>query len=82
MATHFRAVDWSFPDSAPDPVNDIHPYPAKFISEIPRHALALTDLDGAVLDPFCGSGTTLVEGRSRLNRTRRRSRGGARTVRS
>ena len=38
-------------------------YPAKFIPEIPRQLIELFhpgDTSG-VLDPFCGSGTTLVE---------------------
>ena len=41
-----------------------HKYPAKFIPHIPRWAIAKygrADRPGAVLDPFCGSGTTLVE---------------------
>ncbi len=42
----------------------IHVYPAKFIPQIPRWSFRLASLrPGArVLDPFCGSGTTLVEG--------------------
>jgi DNA methylase len=40
----------------------LHPYPAKFIPEIPRALLqALGRGYGTVLDPMCGSGTTLVE---------------------
>jgi DNA modification methylase len=61
LESRFREIDWSFPQSASDGVHDIHPYPAKFIPEIPTHALELVDVPGAVLDPFCGSGTTLVE---------------------
>lgn len=40
----------------------LHPYPAKFVPQIPQ--LLLRELAGpsdVVLDPFCGSGTTLVE---------------------
>ncbi len=38
-------------------------YPCKFIPHIPRWAIKkYLKGDGAVLDPFCGSGTTLVEG--------------------
>lgn len=42
----------------------IHKYPAKFIPHIPRWAMDYAALRAgdAVLDPFCGSGTTLVEG--------------------
>ena len=61
LAERFGALEWSFPDSAPDAVNDVHPYPAKFISAIPAQALSLVDVPGAIIDPFCGSGTTLVE---------------------
>lgn len=40
-----------------------HKYPAKFIPLIPKWALDkyLDKKKGTVLDPFCGSGTTLVE---------------------
>lgn len=58
------AVDWDFPERvAHGGIEGIHPYPAKFIAEIPRALLdALPVPPGtAVLDPFCGSGTTLVE---------------------
>lgn len=40
----------------------IHPYPAKFIPELPREIIAeCTKERNVVLDPFCGSGTTLLE---------------------
>ena len=43
----------------------IHKYPGKFIPHIPRWAIEKY-LDGdknkVILDPFCGSGTTLIEG--------------------
>ena len=57
-------VDWSFPDSnTRTATHGLHPYPAKFIPQIPRTLIRLLHPgDGsAVLDPFCGSGTTLVE---------------------
>ncbi|PNI09418.1 hypothetical protein CXX84_03900 [Arthrobacter sp. AFG7.2] len=39
-----------------------HPYPAKFIPQIPRVLIAHYSSPGdTVLDPMCGSGTTLVE---------------------
>ncbi len=40
-----------------------HKYPAKFIPQIPRWALNryLKDIKSLVLDPFCGSGTTIIE---------------------
>lgn len=41
----------------------IHPYPAKLLRHIPAFFLALQGFaDGALLDPFCGSGTVMLEG--------------------
>lgn len=42
----------------------IHKYPAKFIPQIPEWAMSYDPESPAktILDPFCGSGTTLVEG--------------------
>lgn len=43
--------------------HSIHPYPAKFVPQIPREIIAKLTLPGEwILDPFCGSGTSLVEG--------------------
>lgn len=59
-----NGINWDFPDSVTEnTIHSIHPYPAKFIPEIPH---ALIDIVGLptgtwVLDPFCGSGVTLVE---------------------
>jgi len=40
----------------------IHRYPAKFIPQIPRFCIeSFSDVDDEVLDPFMGSGTTLLE---------------------
>ena len=58
------AVDWDFPDRvAHSGIEGIHPYPAKFIAELPRALLkSLPIAPGtAVLDPFCGGGATLAE---------------------
>ena len=55
----FEATDWSFPASSVG--RDLHPYPARFIPEIPRAAIATLRPQGVVLDPFCGSGATLHE---------------------
>ena len=58
------SLDWTFEEaSTRGGIHGVHPYPAKFIPQIPRALIAaLHPRDGtAVLDPFCGSGTTLVE---------------------
>jgi site-specific DNA-methyltransferase (cytosine-N4-specific) len=40
----------------------LHPYPAKFIPQIPGSLIEIYSREGdLVLDPFCGSGTTLLE---------------------
>jgi site-specific DNA-methyltransferase (cytosine-N4-specific) len=42
--------------------HNFHPYPAKFVPHIPRLVIEnLTAVGETVLDPFCGSGTSLVE---------------------
>ncbi len=57
-------INWNFPESGKSrDINNIHPYPAKFIPEIPK---SLIDIfpppEGTIVfDPFCGSGTTLLE---------------------
>jgi len=58
------SINWDFPERvAHSDIEGIHPYPAKFIAEIPRALLESIPLPKgtSVLDPFCGSGTTLVE---------------------
>ena len=60
----FRKIDWTFADAKTSTgLHSIHPYPAKFIPQVPRHLIELFHpvVRGPVLDPFCGSGTTLVE---------------------
>jgi SAM-dependent methyltransferase len=56
---------WDFANSKSQrqSIHAVHPYPAKFIPEIPRALIAeFPPSEGScVLDPFCGSGTTLVE---------------------
>ena len=58
-----RRADWSFEDDATGFLaHDIHPYPAKFIPQIPGNLIALLSARGElVLDPFGGSGTTALE---------------------
>lgn len=56
-------IDWDFAESRAESLHTVHPYPAKFIPDIPRTLIALLPprAGTAVFDPFCGSGTTLVE---------------------
>lgn len=56
-------IDWSFTSRERAPaIEAIHPYPAKFIGELPRALLqSLPCPKGTlVFDPFAGSGTTLL----------------------
>lgn len=57
------AIDWAFEDADTQFwTHDVHPYPAKFIPQIPGHLIARLSLPGdLVLDPFGGSGTTALE---------------------
>lgn len=64
VAERLMSVNWDFAEvTKREAVHDVHPYPARFIPQIPRSLIQLFHPgDGsAVLDPFCGSGTTLVE---------------------
>ena len=64
IAESLAEVDWDFPNRiAHSAIEGIHPYPAKFVAELPRALLNAIPIPSqtAVLDPFCGSGTTLVE---------------------
>ena len=56
-------IDWDFPDAKTNYLTHrIHPYPAKFIPQIPNALIQeLSSVGDTVADVFCGSGTTLVE---------------------
>lgn len=60
-----KNVDWDFSDATNSSggIHNIHPYPAKFIPQIPKNLIELLYPGdrSIVLDPFCDSGTTLVE---------------------
>ena len=52
------------PIPATDLTHSMYPYPARLLRHIPRFFLRcsqLVDSDTVVLDPFCGSGTVMVE---------------------
>src|ERR1019366_5670589 len=64
LSPRLAAVNWDFPKRvAHSGIEGLHPYPAKFVAELPRALLSILPAPAgtAVLDPFCGSGTTLVE---------------------
>lgn len=56
-------IDWDFSDADTTYLtHGIHPYPAKFIPQIPNTLIQeLSSPGDIVADIFCGSGTTLVE---------------------
>lgn len=58
-----KTIDWSFKsDDTSYLSHDIHPYPAKFVPQIPRNLIARLSLRGElVYDPFGGCGTTALE---------------------
>jgi len=57
--------DWSFPKADTSYLtHGIHEYPARMIPQIAKRLiLRYSPKGGKILDPFCGSGTTLVEAR-------------------
>jgi len=67
-----KPIDVSFRQLVgPIPVSNlshsIYPYPARLLRQIPRfflHCEQLAVPGGVVLDPFCGSGTVLIEARA------------------
>lgn len=68
VAQRLSDINWDFPQSKTSgSIHSIHPYPAKFIPEIPRYLIESLPIseDTAILDPFCGSGVTLVEAQMR-----------------
>jgi hypothetical protein len=63
VADDITNADWAFAD---DDISflthDVHPYPAKYIPQIPANLIRRLSLPGElVLDPFGGSGTTATE---------------------
>jgi len=59
-----KRLDWDFPNEGSDfGPHSIHPFPAKFIPQIPRQILSIFEVPAGtvVLDPFVGSGTTILE---------------------
>jgi len=63
LISRLRRVDWDFPGKLSEsPFSAIHWHPGRFASQLPTVFIGLLSRPGdVVLDPFAGSGTTLVE---------------------
>lgn len=60
---NLKRIDWDFTGAKTSYLtHSMHPYPAKFIPQIPNALIQeLSSVGDTVGDIFCGSGTTLVE---------------------
>lgn len=68
VLTELENIDWNFKRYRQRGIDNIHWFPANFIPQIPSILIAnLSEPNSVVFDPFCGSGTTLVES-ARLGR--------------
>ena len=63
VLTRIKEQDWALTNANTTYLShNIHPYPAKFIPQIPRYLIKMLSLRGeTVWDPFGGSGTTALE---------------------
>ena len=61
--SRLEAIDWDLASANTSYLtHNIHPYPAKFIPQIPNMLIQeLSSVGDTVADIFCGSGTTLLE---------------------
>ena len=61
--TRLSKLEWDFPSAKTTHLtHNLHPYPAKFIPQIPNALIQeLSSAGETVADIFCGSGTTLLE---------------------
>lgn len=61
--SRLEKIDWDYlGDQSESPFSSIHFHPGRFISQIPATLIGrLTRPGDLVLDPYCGSGTTLIE---------------------
>jgi DNA modification methylase len=60
---HLASVDWSRSRRRTSgTIHNLHSYPTRFAPQVPAKLIEMFSAPGeTVLDPFCGSGTTLVE---------------------
>ena len=62
IVSNLESINWDFANNCSTrSIHNLHPYPAKFIPEIPMNLIRALGVpeDTVVCDPFCGSGTTL-----------------------
>ncbi len=61
--SHLKLIDWDFhKEDSRIFLHNFCWYPARFIPIIPAYLIeALSDENDVILDPFCGSGTTVIE---------------------
>lgn len=57
VVKNFVGADWSF--AAANTRMNLHPYPARYVLDLPVQAIELLSPSLGVIDPFCGSGTTV-----------------------
>jgi site-specific DNA-methyltransferase (cytosine-N4-specific) len=57
-----HVTDWNFANASSGRIHNVHPYPARFIPQIPARLIELLPPPRGkpVFDPFCGAGTTLL----------------------
>jgi len=63
LATHVASAPWEYANADTQHLtHNIHRYSGKFIPQIARRAIELLTAPGElVVDPYCGSGTTVLE---------------------
>jgi hypothetical protein len=63
LVSRLRSIDWDFSGSfSESEFSSIHWQPGRFVSQIPATLIGLlSEPSDLVLDPFAGSGTTLIE---------------------
>ncbi len=63
LLSRLKRIDWDFCGTfSESPFSTIHWHPARFVSQLPAAFIGVLSEPGqTVLDPFMGSGTTLVE---------------------
>ena len=63
VSAQLEEIDWDFASAKTSYLtHNLHPYPAKFIPQIPNALIqGLSSVGETIADIFCGSGTTLLE---------------------